>query len=284
MTTLQRLLLLTFLLPLGGCASLVSSAATGLADNLSVAILNQDDPETVRDGAPSYMLLLDSFIEGSPEDPALLAAGANLYASYGAVFADDEVRASKLTTRARQYGLKALCVSYEDSCNWHAQSYDDFSATLPGIPDKHADLVYSYGVATLAYLRAHSSDWDSLAFLPQVEALFNRYLEMAGDEAEGTVHTYMGILLTLRPPALGGKPEEARTHFEKAIKMTDGRDLSAKVEFARGYAKLLYDRDLHDRLLNEVLEADPYADRLTLTNVIAQQDAEVLLAQAEDYF
>ncbi len=285
MTTFHRLILLALAtLPLCGCASLVSSAATGLADNLSVAILNQDDPETVRAGAPSYMLLLDSFIEGSPEDPALLAAGANLYASYGAVFADDEERASKLTTRARSYGLKALCVSYERSCNWHSQSYEQFTDSLPGIPDKHADLVYAYGVATLAYLRAHSSDWDSLAFLPQVEALFNRYLDMAGEDAEGTVHTYMGILLTLRPPALGGKPEEARGHFEKAIAMTDGRDLSAKVEFARGYAKLLYDRELHDRLLNEVLASDPYADRLTLTNVIAQQDAEVLLAEAEDYF
>ena len=285
MTTLhRRVLLLIALLPLGGCASLVSSAATGLADNLSVAILNQDDPATVRDGAPSYMLLLDSFIEGNPDDPALLAAGANLYASYGAVFADDEIRASKLTTRARNYGLKALCVSYEKSCDWHALPYDEFVATLPGIPDRHADLVYAYGVATLAYLRAHSSDWDSLAFLPQVEALFNRYLEMTGDDAEGAVHTYMGILLTLRPPALGGKPEEARGHFEKAIAMTAGRDLSAKVEFARGYAKLLYDRELHDRLLNEVLEADPYANGLTLSNVIAQQDAEVLLAEAEDYF
>ena len=81
-----------------------------------------------------------------------------------------------------------------------------------------------------------------------------------------------------------GKPEEARGHFEKAIAMTDGRDLSAKVEFARGYAKLLYDRELHDRLLNEVLASDPYADRLTLSNVIAQRDAEVLLAEAEDYF
>lgn len=280
----RRVLLMIALLPLGGCASLVSSAATGLADNLSVAILNQDDPATVRDGAPSYMLLLDSFIEGSPDDPALLAAGANLYASYGAVFADDEVRASKLTTRARSYGLRALCVSYEPSCDWHSLPYDAFVATLPGIPERDADLVYAYGVATLAYLRAHSADWDSLAFLPQVEALFNRYLEMTGEEAEGAVHTYMGILLTLRPPALGGKPEEAREHFERAIAMTGGRDLSAKVEFARGYAKLLYDRELHDRLLEEVLDADPYADRLTLSNVIAQQDAEALLAEAEDYF
>ena len=67
---------------LSGCAAMISSAATNLSKNLSSAILNQDDPELVRAGAPSYLLLLDSFVEGRPDDPAILAAGATLYATY----------------------------------------------------------------------------------------------------------------------------------------------------------------------------------------------------------
>ncbi len=51
---------------------------------------------------------------------------------------------------------------------------------------------------SLVYLRAHSSDWNSLAELPQIEALFNRYLDISGDEVNGAVYTYMGILLTLQ--------------------------------------------------------------------------------------
>ena len=277
-------LVLALLLPLAGCASLVSNAASGLADNLSVAILNQDDPDTVRAGAPSYMLLLDSFIEGSPDDPVLLAAGANLYASYGAVFADDPIRASRLTARARNYAQRAMCVRYEDTCAWADQPYDVFVSALDDVSSRDADLLYTYGLATLAYLRAHSDDWDSLAFLPQVEALFGHYLDITDGDVDAAVHTYMGILLTLRPPALGGKPEEARGHFERAIEMSGGRDLSAKVEFAKGYAKLLYDRELHDQLLNDVVSADPYADGLTLSNVMAQEEALVLLAAADDYF
>jgi hypothetical protein len=271
-------------LQFGGCASLMSSAASGLADDLSSAILNQDDPETVRAGSPSYMLLLDSFIEGRPEDPVLLAAGARMYASYGAVFADDELRASRLTTRARNYAQRAMCETYKPSCDWPELNYDDFVATLDGIPAGDAEILYTYGFATLAFLRAHSDDWNSLAELPHIEALLNRYLAIAGDSVDPTVHTYMGILLTLRPPALGGKPEEARAHFEKAIALSEGRDLSAKVEFARGYAKLLYDRELHDRLLGEVMTADPYADGLTLSNVMAKEQAAVMLAEADNYF
>lgn len=272
------------LLQTGGCASLMSSAASGLADNLSSAILNQDDPDTVRAGAPSYMLLLDSFLEGNPDDPDLLAAAATLYASYGAVFADDDVRAARLTKRARRYAQSAMCERYKGACSWSGLPYDDFVSSLDGVTAKHADLLFTYGFATLVYLRAHSSDWNALAELPQAEALLNHYLSISGDTANAAVHTYLGMLLTIRPPALGGKPEEARAHFEKAILLSEGRDLSVKIEFAKGYAKMLYKRELHDRLVAEVLNASPYADGLTLGNVLAQEEALQLAADADDYF
>lgn len=281
---IKVILLLSVSATLGACASLMSSAATGLADNLSHAILNQDDPELVRAGAPSYLLLLDSFVEGDPDNPDVLAAGATLYATYGAVFAEEPLRASRLTTRGRRYALSAMCETYRPACGWPDDNYEEFVATLDGIGRKKAKFLYTYGFASLAYLRAHSSDWNSLAELPQIEALFEHYLNISGDEVNGSVYTYMGILLTLRPPALGGEPERAREFFEKAIATTNGSDLGAKVEFARGYAKLMYERELHDQLLTEVVSADPYQDGFTLGNILAQRDALLLLAEADDYF
>jgi hypothetical protein len=230
------------------------------------------------------MVLIDGFIRDNPNDPDILVSGATLYASYGAIFADDEVRASRLTTRARGYALKAMCESYSPACGWPDANYDEFVATLDGIGPKQSEYLYTYGFASVVFLRAHSSDWNSLAELPQIEALFSRYLDISGDEVNSAVYTYMGVLLTLRPPALGGEPEKAREYFEKAIALTDGRDLSAKVEYARGYARLLYERELHDQLLNEVMAADPYQDGYTLSNVLAKEQAATLLAEADDYF
>ena len=77
---------------------------------------------------------------------------------------------------------------------------------------------------------------------------------------------------------------ETSGDFEKAIELSGGRDLSAKVEFARGYARLVYDRELHDRLLNEVLSAQPRQEGLTLFNTLAQSEARQLLDSADDYF
>jgi hypothetical protein len=269
---------------LSGCTMIVSSAASGLSESVSASVLNQDDPETAKAALPTFMVLLDGMVRDNPTNPDILSSTATLYASYGAIFADDPVRASRLTTRARRYAHTAVCEVYAPSCDWGDLTYDEFVASLDGLQPKHAEYVYTYGFTSLAYLRAHSDDWNSLAELPHMEALFNHYMNINGDEVNGAVYTYMGILLTLRPPALGGEPERAREYFEKAIELTDGRDLGAKVEFARGYAKLLYKRELHDQLLIEVLAADPYYDGFTLSNVLAQEQATALLAEADDYF
>ena len=282
---LSRLaLIVSMLLSVAGCASLISNAASNFADNLGAAVANQNDPQTVKDGAPAYLLLLDSLIEGSPDDAAMLAAAANMYASYGAVFADDPERAKRLTERAQSYGFKAICIEFKPACDWRNIRYDEYIATLDGLTAKHADSVYAYGLASLVYIRAHSDDFTAIARLPHAEALLSRYLEISEGESDASVYVYLGILATLRPPAFGGEPEKGRAAFEHAIELSDGKDLSAKVEFARGYARLLYERELHDQLLNEVMAAETNVPGLTLTNVMAQQDAAELLASADDYF
>ncbi len=278
------MIVISILLLNSACASLMSSAASGLADNLSAAVLNQNDPQTVRDGAPAYLLLLDSFLEGSPDDPALLSAAANLYATYGFVFTDDPERAERLTERARGYSMRAICNSYSAACSWDGMLFEEYEATLDGLSERHADVVFSHGLASLAYIRKHSSHYTAIAMLPYTEALLERYLEINDGSDDGTIHTYLGILNTLLPASLGGEPEKGRAHFERAIELSGGRNLGAKVEFAEGYARLLYERELHDVLLNEVLAADPIEPGNTLLNVLAQKRAAVLLANADDYF
>jgi len=278
------LLIMILALSSSGCAMLVSNAASSFSSNLSAAVLNQDDPALVRDGLPTLMLTIDSMIEGSPDNPQLLAAGASLYAMYGAQFANDEKRALRLTARARRYALRAMCETYAPSCHWPGMTYDEFVATFDGIGPKQADIFFTYGFSSLSYLVARSSEMDTIAEFPLVQALFDHYLTISGDEVNSSVYTYMGMMHSILPPALGGKTELAREYFEKAIAESGGHDLSAKVEYARGYAKLMYERELHDRLLNEVMSADPEVPGYTLSNVLAQRSASELLASADDYF
>jgi hypothetical protein len=284
MSVVRFLFISTAASMLVACASMVASAGSGLAGNLNKAILNQDDPPLVRDGAPAYLLMLDSFVEGAPENEAVLSAAAELYSAYGAVFVDDPARARKLTTRGRAYGRRALCAAEEAACGIWDLPYDEFRQNLQQVGAKQVPALYTFGLSWLAWIQAHSDDFSALAKLPQVQAVLRRVQVLDSQYEQANIEHFLGVLNTIRPPALGGDFEAGLAHYQKALEVSAERDLSIKVDFARYYARTLYDRELHDRLLEEVLAADPEQPGLTLFNTLAQDDAKDLLGSADDYF
>jgi hypothetical protein len=272
------ILLTMLMMPmLGGCASRI-------AGNLAGGILNQNDPEMVRDGAPAYLLMVDGLIHGDPKDAALLRGGASLYSVYASLFVEDPERSRLLADRARQYGERALCASRSTACGLAGLPYEAFGNGLQELRRRDGPSVYVFVVSWLVWLKAHSDDWGALIDLPKVEKTLERLIELDEEYERGSAHLYLGIMKTIRPPALGGRPEEGRRHFERALELSGGQDLSVKVEYARYYARLMYDRELHDQLLQEVMAADATAPGLTLTNTLAKRQAKVLLTSAEDYF
>jgi len=272
------------LLALNGCASLAASASNKLANNLSSAILNQDDPETVEAGMPSYLLLVDSLIEGDAQNETMLLAGSKLYGAYAAAFVKEPERAKRLANKARNYIDRALCAHDVHLCNLLDKPFEEFSAAIATLKVNDVALLYASGTAYAGWIQANSSDWNAIANLAKVKALMARSVELDETYSHGEGHLYLGVFATLLPPALGGKPEEGRVHFERAIALSAGRDLMAKVEYARRYARITYDRELHDKLLQEVLAADAVEPGLTLGNVLAKRQAKELLASADKYF
>ena len=266
------------------CASVVATAGGGLAGNLNTAIMNQDDPALVRDGAPAYLLMLDSFVEGAPENVTVLIAAAELYSAYGVVFVDDPIRSRKLTARGRAYGQRALCAAKKSACGIWELNYDDFIAKLQNMDKKDAQALYTFGLSWIAYIQAHSDDWSALAKLPLAQATLKRVQVIAPSYEQANIEHFLAVLDTIRPPALGGDFEAGLAHYERAMSLSGGYDLSIMVDFAKYYARTLYDRDLHDQLLMEVLEADPVQRGYTLFNTLAQAEAEDLLESADDYF
>ena len=267
------------------CAPIVSNITDNLARNLSDAVLNQEDPKIVRDGAPAYLLLLDSLVAGNPENPVILSSASDLYTSYSAIFVNDANRSKILSERALKYSKKALCISYEDSCNWDDYSFDDFNLSLDDLDMKYSDLLLTYSTSYLVYIRSHSNDWNAIARLPYIESALEYYVEKNTEtENIDSVYTYLGILSTLLPPALGGDFEKGKRYFENAIEFSGDQNLSAKVEYALSYARPLYDRELHDKLLLEVISSNPVKKNYTLLNVIAKEQASSMLEDADEYF
>lgn len=266
-------------LALSACASL---ATDRLAANLSSAMLNQSDPEIVRSGAPAYLLLLDSFIEENPGDQGLLYAGARLYNAYAGGLVSEPARRRSLTDKALSYAGRGLCPRTPELCRTRTQPFEDFTTTLGKTDAAELEGVYLYAVSWAGWIQARSDDWNAIAELPRAQAMLSWVAERDPGHDNGRCQLYLGVIGSQVPPALGGNPEIGRRHFEAAIAYSKGLDLMAKVEYARHYARLVFDRTLHDRLLNEVLQADPVSPGLTLSNVMAQQQATQLLQ--DDYF
>ena len=278
---LRLLLLGTAILLLNGCASMVSDR---LAGSLGQGILNQDDPQTVQAGAPAYLLLIDGLIHDDPENGALLRTGADLYGAYASVFVEDVERARRMAAKARDYSHRAFCQEYEAVCALETGDLAAYRAELAQVDSDDVALLYSYGTNWAGWIKSRSGEWSAIADLPKVEAVMEQVIALDETHDHGRAHLYLGVIRSQLPPALGGKPEAGRAQFEQAIAISKGRDLMAKVEFARTYARLVFDQELHDRLLNEVLAANPDEPDLTLSNVLAQQQAKRLLDSSKDYF
>ena len=155
---------------------------------------------------------------------------------------------------------------------------------MDGLRREDVPVAYAFATAWAGWIQAHSDDWGAVAELGRVKSLMTRIAELDEAYEHGGPRMYLGVFETLVPAALGGRPELGREHFERAIEASEGRHLMARVMFASQYARLVFDRELHDRTLREVLAANPRAEGLTLSNRVAQEQARALLDSADEHF
>ena len=283
--SLRRATALAFVaLALGACSSIANKASQRLSDSLSAGILDQDDVATARDGIPSWLLLVDGLIQGDPNNEGLLLAGSKLYGAYAGGFVDDADRAKRLSTRSFDYARRAACVRKAGLCARIDAPYEAFDAEVAQLGAADVPMAYALASAWAARIQANSDDWKAIADIPKVQALLERSVALRPDFGGGEPYMYLGVLATLRPASLGGKPEEGRADFEKALALSGGRNQMVRVFYAERYARLVFDKALHDRLLNEAIAADPHAPGLTLVNVLAQARAKKLLESGKDFF
>lgn len=264
---------------------LTACSVGNLPNNLSRSMMNQEDPEVVAAGAPAYLLLLDALILTYPDDEEFLLAGARLYGAYAGVFAEDENQAKLMANKAMDYARRALCEYDDDLCLATEGQLDELTALLNDEYDKDdVPVIYAFASAWAGWIQANSDDWNAIAQVGKVKAMMQWVVGYEPDYDNATVQVYLGVLETQLPPSLGGKPEVGRNYFEQALAYTNDRHLMAKVLFAKQYARLLFDQELHDRLLQETLDADPEMEGLTLINTLAQRQAAELLAESAEYF
>jgi hypothetical protein len=273
-----------------GCARVVSHFTRPVMKDLTDSFMMQKDPKLAEDGAPAFLLVLDGLIKGHPESQQLLLGGAQATAGYASAFLIGKYpdRAVIQYTKAKDYAIRALTLRNRKFAEVMGKPYDEFVTCLPTFKEADVPALFWTGACWAFWIQSMSTtehSWDAFADLPVVTAMMQRVVELDENFYYGGPHLFLGVLNGLLPPGLGGKPEEARKHFEKALEISKGQLFTVQVMFAKFYARTVYDRKLHDELLKQVVEGKADAvPELTLTNILAQKQAADLLASAPDYF
>lgn len=285
---------------LTSACSLRRLAVGGLADALSgsaATFAREDDPELVRGALPFVMKALEAVLSERPEDEALLGAASSAFGLYAYAFvqldgealeSDDyarsehlKARALALYLRARDYALRALELRHPGLA---AGLRTEPAETAAGLARDDVEFAYLAGGTWGLAISLGKDDPALLADLEAVRALLRRALELDERHAEGALHEAM-IPVEALPRAMGGSPERAREHYQRALELSGGRRASLHLKLAENVSVPAQDRAEFEHLLQAALavELDAAPD-LRLSNRIAQGRARQLLATIDDLF
>jgi tetratricopeptide (TPR) repeat protein len=289
---------------MGGC-SLNTLMVNQMAPILSAALPSlevEEDFEVARDAIPAQLKLLEGFLESSPNNRRLLELLARGWGNYAFGFIEDAIeevkesdpaRAEVLTARGQRlylrgmnYGLRLLALTDDRFPAVMNQSPKKLEKALQ---DTNArDLIpalFWTGFGLAGAVNLGRDQPELIVRLPQVELIFKRIQELDESFFYAGSHLALGSFYASRIQLFGGDLEKGRDHFERAIHLTDGTFLMHKVLYAFYYAHHTQNRELFEKLLNEVVTTPAtILPEQHLANVIAKRRAQRYLAWADDLF
>jgi len=277
------LLLAISFLPLNGCTSLIVNP---ILDPLALSLQQQQDITLLKDGAPSLLLMMDGMIIANPDNKKFLLEGTRAYSSYASALGefDEKDRAVVVSAKAKEYGLRLLAMIPEVQKALNGP-ISDLETALQSVNKSDIDLLFwgAYGWAT--WISFQDGSPAAIADLPRIERMMLRVIALDNNYYYGAPHIFLGLYYGSIPAAYGGKPEESHKHFEEALKIANRNFFAAQVAYAETYARLNFDRELFEKLLNEVLlKPVDTIPELTAGNEMAVMRAKRLLAKADEYF
>ncbi len=300
MITSTRQTALLLALVLASACSVRQLAVSGLADALAgsaATYAREDDPELVREAMPFALKTIEAVLLADPENETLLSAACTAFGLYAYAFVqiDGEAlqgsdyarsehlknRALALHLRARDYALRALELRHPGI----RERLRTEPAAAAGLLTRE-DVTLAYGAAgTWGLAIGLGKDDPALVGdVDAVRALLRRALELDEAYEAGALHEAM-ISVEGLPRVMGGSPERAREHFQRALALSGGQRASLYLNLAENVSVPAQDREEFERLLQQALAIDiESAPDLRLSNRINQARARRLLDGIDELF
>jgi tetratricopeptide (TPR) repeat protein len=252
-----------------------------IMEDMSSAVNMSNDVDLMRDGLPASLIQMDGFVKSAPNDKLLLKA-AESYFGYTFSFVEDvnKPRASALYLKAREYALRVL----RKNRPFYEQE-PDLKNVLAKCDKQDVPALYWTASSWLAWIGLNFGSPEALMDLPKVEAMLQRVIELDETYYYGTTHSMLGSLYAAPPKAMGGNPEKAKRHFQRAFELSKSKLLVVQLMYAKFYAVQIQDKALFVKTLSEIIATpvDSFPER-NLANEVAKRKAKDLLEKVDTLF
>jgi hypothetical protein len=308
MKCLKPIPLTTFILLFGflctGCSmtKLTVNQTVKVFDAASQTFDKEADLALADAGIMANLKTFEGLLEISPDNPQLLRLTARSFALYAFGFVEDKMeqaemdgdfetaeamraRAIDYYGRSRRYGLKLLSKANKAFPDVLTGDAETIERALKKLKKKHVPALFWTAYAWGGAINLQQDDPMQVVDLAKVELMMKRAVELDETFFFGGAHLFYGVYYGSRSPELGGEPEKAKTHLQKAAKISDDKLLMSKLFLARYYAYPTQDRALYQASLQEILDAsiDIFPEQ-RIANAVAKARAKRWLAQIDEFF
>ncbi|MCC6747822.1 MAG: hypothetical protein IT371_09205 [Deltaproteobacteria bacterium] len=265
------------------------------------AFEREGDYELAAAALPPNVKMIEGFLQTGPDSEDLLLMAAQAFTSYAMVVLEDRwesaeedspaaeelrLRAKNTYLRGYRYGLQLLELRHPGITQVVEKGREpELLAALAKMEPEDAVGLFWTGMPLGSAINLGRDDVQLISRLPKVKALVRRAVELDEAYYHAGSHMVLGAMKGSTAKMLGGEPEEARKHFERALSLTGRRFLLIHVMYATTLAVQLQDKALYKKLLDEVVHADLSIDPdQKLANVVAQRRARRALAKIDEMF
>ena len=187
--------------------------------------------------------------------------------------------------QARDYALRVLehNPAFNDALN---QSDDEFGEALQTLSKEDSRALFFAINGWLNWMRFNfAGNPRSTVGLPKVLMMKDRLLELDETFNYGGPHILEAAYNASRPLSMGGDPDKAKYHFERAFEISESKFLLWHYLYAKYYAVQNMDRKLFETTLDHVLTAPvDLLPEKRFVNEAVKLKARHLLSRADQLF
>ena len=215
--------LMLFLL-LSGCSFPLSSSVDDILKGMS----RVPDSKIVQDALPTYIIMIESMLAKTPDDPTLLQAAAQLYRFYGIQLVEQPERALLITDTALEYAMKAAATTIPVFENGRMIDYPLFEEVIQNATVADLEPLYIIGEVWLEWIRVRKDDMDAIADLPIIQLIMERVVALEPGYRKGMASMYLAVLAAMEM----AERETINRHFSRAIEAAGEQNIMPSVFFA----------------------------------------------------